>query len=60
MDNGVGFDIEIAKEKSVEKSSTGLMNIAGRAKFVQADLMIESTIGQGTKIEIAIPNTQKE
>jgi len=60
MDNGVGFDIETAKEKSVEKSSTGLMNIAGRAKFVQADLKIESTIGQGTKIEIAIPSTQKE
>lgn len=54
-DNGIGFDINVAKEKSIEKASTGLMNIAGRAEIVNASLNIDSCIGKGTTIEIVIP-----
>ncbi|MBO9566104.1 MAG: hypothetical protein J7621_25240 [Niastella sp.] len=54
-DNGVGFDITDAREKSVEKSSTGLMNIASRASLIHADLNVESNLGEGTTVKIVIP-----
>jgi signal transduction histidine kinase len=54
-DNGMGFDPEEAKQKSIEKSSTGLLNIAGRAKLIQAELKIESDVGKGTVVKVSIP-----
>jgi len=54
-DNGQGFDLATAREKSTERSSTGLMNIANRARKVNAELRIETAIGKGTQIEIDIP-----
>lgn len=55
-DNGKGFNTEEAREKSIEKSSTGLMNIAGRAKLVNADLSIKSHEGTGTIVKVVIPS----
>ncbi len=54
-DNGVGFDIETVKEKSIEKESTGLLNIAGRAKLINANLDIRSSQGSGTLVKVIIP-----
>jgi signal transduction histidine kinase len=54
-DNGVGFDLETVKERSIEKESTGLLNIAGRAKLINANLNIRSSLGKGTLVEVVVP-----
>lgn len=54
-DDGVGFDMESVKEKSIEKESTGLLNIADRAKLINASLDIRSSQGSGTLVEVVIP-----
>ncbi len=54
-DNGKGFDMEEARERSVEKSSTGLLNISGRAEMINAKLIIQSANQQGTHVTVIIP-----
>lgn len=56
-DNGIGFDIDDAHNKSIERSSTGLMNIAGRARLVKAALELNSCPGSGTCVKVTIPIT---
>lgn len=46
IDNGIGFDIE------KEKMGIGLSNIKERVSFLNGQFIIESKIGEGTKIEI--------
>ncbi len=58
-DDGIGFDLEEARDSSIEKSSTGLMNIAGRAERINANLNIESKTGKGTIVNVLIPITEK-
>jgi signal transduction histidine kinase len=58
-DDGIGFDPDEARERSIEKSSTGLMNIAGRAERINANLNIESGPGKGTTVNVLIPITEK-
>jgi signal transduction histidine kinase len=54
-DDGVGFDMDTVKERSIERESTGLLNIAGRAKLINATLNIQSSPGNGTLVEVIIP-----
>ncbi len=55
-DNGVGFDLSSIKENSV-----GLKNAKERLKLVlDAETIIESEIGKGTKINIRIPYLREE
>ena len=54
-DDGIGFDMNLVKEKSIEKESTGLLNIAGRAKLIDANLSIYSNPGSGTLVKVIIP-----
>ncbi|WPR73753.1 sensor histidine kinase [Algoriphagus sp. NG3] len=56
-DDGVGFDKNLAAERALEKESTGLLNIAGRAKFISADLQIKTMQGIGTVVDLKIPLT---
>lgn len=49
MDNGKGYSVE---PKNVKH---GLTHIKERALSINADLIIESEIGKGTKISVAIP-----
>ena len=56
IDNGIGFDIHLAKQQSAERESTGLINIAKRAQSINAEFQIKSQVGQGTRIDICIPN----
>jgi signal transduction histidine kinase len=42
IDDGIGFDVDAALNKSAEKESTGLINIRKRAKLINADISIES------------------
>jgi signal transduction histidine kinase len=59
MDNGIGFDVNLAKQKSAERESTGLINIEKRARLIDADFNIISKAGEGTRIDICIPNKMK-
>ncbi len=56
IDNGRGFDVLEVKDRSVKSDSTGLLNIAGRAKLINADFNITSTIGIGTQVTLIIPS----
>ena len=61
-DDGVGFDLKAFCEmlESGTIDSTGLKNIRFRLdKIMQADLVIESIIGEGTKVTITIPKGGK-
>ena len=52
-DNGVGFDTSVAIDK---KEHVGMNNIRERLKaIVNGELIIESTVGVGTKATIMIP-----
>lgn len=54
-DDGIGFDIDLVADKSTEKESTGLINIQKRAKIINAEVYIESSLGKGTNFTITIP-----
>jgi signal transduction histidine kinase len=51
-DNGVGFDAAAA----VPSGHHGLGNMRARAKAIGATLRVESAVGQGTRIIVALPN----
>lgn len=56
QDNGCGFDVD-----SVQSSSVGLRNIRHQFKLLlNAEMRVESAIGQGTKIIIDIPINNKK
>ncbi len=55
-DDGVGFDPEEVNRLSAEKQSTGLLNMQKRANLINAEFLIFSQPGKGTKINISIPN----
>jgi len=55
VDDGVGFNTELAKLQSAEKESTGLLNIQKRAKLINGEVIVESKEGKGTKVTITVP-----
>jgi signal transduction histidine kinase len=54
-DNGIGFDIELVRQQSAEKESTGLLNVGKRARLINAGLEVKSRPGEGTSVTITIP-----
>lgn len=57
-DNGVGFDMEKirAEIQSKERDSTGLQSLIFRfEKLMNANVKVESIIGEGTRITVRIP-----
>ena len=54
-DDGIGFDKIRIFENAIQQESTGLSNMAERAKLINADFLLKTKPGQGTKIEINIP-----
>ena len=49
-DDGVGFDVDAARQRATNGASLGLLGMQERASLVNGHLTIESVIGQGTKI----------
>lgn len=50
-DNGIGFDVN-----NIDKNSIGLKNLTERLRLMlDAEVSIESEIGEGTSVEIRIP-----
>lgn len=54
-DNGVGFDVREALQKSVANRGIGLTSMTNRAKLIGGQLNINSQLGKGTIITIEIP-----
>ena len=50
-DDGIGFDIE-EKRKS---GGAGLANLENRARLINANLVMQSTPGNGTAVTIELP-----
>ncbi len=56
-DNGVGFDLSEIQDNYEARGSLGMINLYERTEMVGGVLDIESTIGQGTRIQVRIPLT---
>ena len=54
QDNGVGFDAKNIK-KEAKEMGIGLTNLFNRAKLIGADINIDSEIGKGTTVLLALP-----
>ena len=51
QDNGKGFDTTYL-DKSKKKITSGIGNMKKRAKMIDADFLLESKPGNGTKITV--------
>lgn len=54
-DNGAGFNVEQALAAARNHQTTGLVSMQERAEVLGGWLKIESTLGSGTRIELAAP-----
>lgn len=57
FDNGKGFDYQLISQNPIGQSGAGLRNMQRRANLIGGNCQIESTLGQGTRITIAVPYT---
>jgi signal transduction histidine kinase len=55
-DDGKGFDLSRLADAQNRDRGLGIKNMQNRAKMVQADFFMESTIGKGTKAVITVKN----
>lgn len=58
-DDGVGFDVNATMKSYDKRGSLGMINLRERAELVNGLLNIESTPGQGAKIQVYIPLTEE-
>ena len=54
QDDGGGFDTETASNSG----GMGLTNMAERAELLRAELIIDSSPGQGTRIRVHVPKSE--
>ncbi|MDE3017951.1 MAG: Gfo/Idh/MocA family oxidoreductase [Nitrospirota bacterium] len=59
-DSGIGFDMDAVSMDPEKWDHFGLRGIVERARLVGGQASIESKKGKGTRIQIAVPLTQKE
>jgi len=53
-DDGRGFDVA-AREKAYADGHFGLFNMRERARLIESDLSLTSTLGRGTKVVLRVP-----
>ena len=53
VDDGVGFDV--ASGPATEEGHFGLAGIRERARILNAEVMLESTPGEGTSVRVSVP-----
>ncbi len=59
-DDGIGFDTKILSKKTIDqKNGIGLIFMRDRIKLCEGTISINSKIGEGTSIEVKIPNSKK-
>jgi signal transduction histidine kinase len=49
LDNGIGFDVDMAKQ------GNGYINLMARAGILEAKLDVDSTLGKGSKVSLTVP-----
>jgi PAS domain S-box-containing protein len=54
-DNGIGFDVEVATDRSMRGSSIGMLGMRERAMLAGGRLTIRSEPGLGTEVEATFP-----
>ncbi len=59
IDNGVGFNVEEVSGSYERRGSFGMVNLNERTSLINGRLHIDSTPGKGTRIQVAIPLTEK-
>lgn len=59
QDNGIGFDFN-AKKEAANGEGIGLTSIQNRANLINATIKIDSEIGKGTSVSLALPIPQEE
>lgn len=59
-DNGIGFDVNHAKNMKEIRKMSGLKNFYNRAEFIGASINIESVLGIGTTITIIKPQIKNK
>ena len=58
-DNGIGFDLEKVVSQYEQGESLGLINLRERAELVNGLLSIDTSPGEGTRITLSVPLTEK-
>ena len=58
-DDGLGFEVKKVEEAYEERGSLGMINMKERTELINGVLHIDSAVGRGTRVRIAIPLTDE-
>lgn len=59
-DDGIGFDVTSAMQRSAAGSSMGLLGMSERVALVGGRIDIRSALGDGTRISVVVPLSPRE
>ena len=54
-DNGIGFDVERARQRALHGDSLGVLGMEERVQLLQGKIEINSAPGAGTEIRVSLP-----
>lgn len=60
QDDGVGFDVILARRRAQSGESIGLLGMEERVRLAGGSLVISSAPGEGTRLELCFPLTEQE
>ncbi|MGC4096458.1 MAG: PAS domain S-box protein [Nitrospira sp.] len=60
QDDGVGFDVMLARQRAQGGQSIGLLGMQERVRLAGGALEISSAVGQGTRLELCFPLIEQD
>jgi two-component system sensor histidine kinase DegS len=54
-DDGVGFNVEKAKQIAISKKKFGLLSIIEQISYIGGEVVFDSAINKGTTVTIKLP-----
>lgn len=60
QDDGVGFDVMLAKQRALGGGSIGLLSLEERVRLAGGSFVISSVPDEGTRLELCFPLTEQE
>jgi two-component system sensor histidine kinase UhpB len=60
QDDGVGFDVMLARQRARGGQTIGLLGMEERVRLAGGTLEISSALGQGTRLELCFPLTEQD
>lgn len=60
QDDGVGFDVMLARQRAQGGQSIGLLGMQERVRLAGGALEISSEVGQGTRLELSFPLIEQD